>query len=205
LDVELDSTTAYPSPLAGLQTVSWGSLAGYATILRCDVYRNATFAWLAGGSGNLSTAVHPKGYYSVPLSTPLNDLLSQAGYTLNSQTSQTVLSTQLNAWGTTAGSVGLNLQNLLLKIPAVPYQTWRVMLDGTFWIGTDSFPANTSTDIAVLDYVPSLYRVEIGEDSPSMLPGQSYQPVAGGPTFMVDYVSYRITSEKTRGLLWFIP
>ncbi len=205
VDCELDSTGASPTPLTGLQTVTWGSLAGKATILRCDVYRNTTYARLAGGSGNLSTAVQPKGYFSVPFSTPLTDVLTQAGYSINAQTSQTVLGFPLNAWGTTAGSCGLNLANLLRKVPPVQYQTWRIMLDGTFWMGTDSFPINTDADVTVLDYTPALYRVEIGEDAPSMLPGQSFAPVSGGPSFLIDYVSYRITPEKTRGLFWFLP
>ncbi|HVZ89643.1 MAG TPA: hypothetical protein VHG72_21960 [Polyangia bacterium] len=114
---------------------------GTALPARTGVFVDTAHVRVVAGAGGLGTSATPRHYNGVSVAVVLGDLLSAAGETLSSIADQTVLSAALDAWTTTATPVG-TLITLLLAAGA-PGASWRMLPDGTLWVGTDTFPAQT--------------------------------------------------------------
>jgi len=138
-------------------TTSAGSLAGRVSLR------------VVGGAGKLNAILKPKGYRAIPLRNPLQDLMADSGETLSGAVNPGVLATILARWTRFLESTAQGLDDLADRAGA----TWRVLYDGTVWMGTDSYPAvNVAADLLSGD--PHLGRVELGVETPQLVPGVSF-------------------------------
>lgn len=104
----------------------------------------------------------------------VNALCSNGGETLSTTADATFLATNLAAWMIKAGTVSQNLLTLLeFKAPTF---NWRILADGTLWMGTESWPAASGT-FDILDQNPTENSYELGVDSPWIVPGQNLSGV----------------------------
>jgi hypothetical protein len=63
---------------------------------------------------------------------------------------------------------------------------WRVLSDGSVWMGTESWPSAKLPDGAdVLERFPSELRVELGVQTPTLMPGVNLDGV--GKVAAVDH------------------
>lgn len=125
----------------------------------------------------------------------VNGLVSDAGETLSTTTSTTFLASNLAAWSVLGGnSVARNLR-ALLDI-AAPTASWRILADGTLWIGVESWPAASATyDVLYQD--PADKSFHIGSDSPFIVPGTNLDGVGN-----VARVNDTIADGKMRSRVW---
>lgn len=125
---------------------------------------------LMGGANGMGNAAKPSGFMQpgALCKDVINSLTKASGESLSSKTDQSFLNTNLMAWMITDRSCAANL-DVLLGIVA-PSSVWRILADGTLWIGAESWP--TSNDSYVLskrDPIDAHY--ELAVDVPTIVPG----------------------------------
>lgn len=99
-------------------------------------------ARIVGGKGGLSTELSAQGYESaagVRVSAILGDILRATGETLSSTADTATLSRRLPRWHRSAGPASHALVQLADAVGA----DWRVLADGSVWIGPATWPEQT--------------------------------------------------------------
>lgn len=129
-------------------------------------------AWggrLSGGAGGLRETVPAKQYREVPISVPLGDILSASGEQLSRSADKSVTSRQLRAWVMRAGGAGEALAALMKGAES----GWRVLPDGTLWVGTETWKP-ISGDFEVLVDDPRERKVVLAAESlGDLVPGRA--------------------------------
>jgi hypothetical protein len=169
-DLTLDTAT----PLSGTVTVESydGKLKLIGTVRRSDVFADSVRVLAVGGTGDFEAAVAAKGYRMVPARIPLADILSAAGQTLSSTSDASALSTTLAHWSHRTGAASTALASLLEAIGA----TWRILPDGTFWVGSETWPNASAFDYTLLAEDPARERAILGvEAPPPLFPGTVFR------------------------------
>lgn len=191
--------TEAPSDVAGVVALSLfdGQLALSGSPARPpQVWRGVTRLRLVAGAAGMGIIPGPQGYSDAPASLIVGDILNAAGEKLSS-TSMNL--SQRMAWSRLGDqSAGTCLGAIVDELGA----TWRMLADGTVWIGQESWPAWTVTDYQVTDAQPEDDRIEIVTGAPTLLPGMTFTPsgLAGGN---VGRVLYRVTSDAIRAEVFF--
>lgn len=172
---------------------------GRALTLRGTVVSGGLFAGEArvrvvGGRGKLSTELPARWYVGAPLSLVLGGVADEAGERLSTTIDAVLLATpMLPAWGRTAGPAALALQQLAQTISV----SWRVLPDGTLWLGEERWPAATGmADLVVLDEHRGEGRLLLSTEEPTLLPGQQ---LAQGK---VSSVTYELSPSALRADVW---
>lgn len=100
---------------------------------------------VVGGAGGLGTALPAQGYNNATRRTVLDAILSAGGERTSSSADAAILDAQLPAWVRLAGSVADAVWTLVEHAKA----TWRVLPDGSVWVGTDTWAAVDESAIVV--------------------------------------------------------
>jgi hypothetical protein len=192
VDVELPAPADHSTTLTGAAALQLGtalSLSG--TFARSGLDgRGRIRCRIVGGKGGLGKTLSPRSYLGVPMRIPLTDILNDAGEKLSSTADPTILAFQMPAWSRMSAIAGVSLAALVAAAGA----NWRVLTDGTLWVGTESWPPSTMQAVAV-SYEPEAKRRTFASISPTVLPGQTY----GGEH--VVFVQHLITSRTLRTVL----
>lgn len=173
---------------AGKVTVRLGNVLMPATVARAELVDGAIHLRLMGGNGDLSRTAKAKHYYHPIVKHVLADLLRDSGETLSVTSDTTTLGRGLESWTTLAFPTGTMLAALTRVIG--PGINWRILHDGTFWIGPEAWPDS-----------PLEYRSQsadganaaevIASDMPALWPGTKL----GGR--QVDTVIHDLASDRT--------
>lgn len=146
------------------------------TVIRQAVFAAFLRLRIVGGAGKLyNTQVAPKhwtmnqaGTAAIPLSVPLQYILNQAGEKLSPTADQGVLNTNLVSWTCVPQSCSAALRSLIQGYA----NSWRVLPDGTVWIGNEQWKAVDGTfNYVLLHKHTGLGVMELAEDSPLLRPG----------------------------------
>lgn len=179
-DLYVDTTNTADVTGAVVLSLVDGALVLKGSSLRVSAPRSAglweglTRVRIAAGAAGLGTQLQPQGYSpSTPASIVLGDILALCGETLSSTSSQAMLGTVLPAWSRLAQSGGAAIATLATTLGA----TWRSMIDGTVWLGTETWPASLVTDFNTIAKSVVDGRSEIATTNPGLLPGTTF---AGG-------------------------
>lgn len=123
---------------------------------------------VVGGAGGLATELQVRNYSGgvTRIRTVVDDILRDSGETLSEESDQALLDTQINGWHRTAGPGGRQLTALLSRYGA----TWRVLRDGTVWVGTDGWP-EVEPNGTVIDVHNGDGIVTSAPDVPDSVPG----------------------------------
>lgn len=178
--------------------VDEGKLILNGTVDRGGVWQDADFLRVVGGAGGLSLTATARHYNAASVGVVLGDLLRDAGEKLSPTSDAAVLSLSLSSWTTSALPTGQMIA-LLLKA-AGHAANWRVRLDGTIWVGAETWPDSglkEDTDYQVLSEDPTRITALLGVEVPLVMPGTSL----GGRK--VSYVEHRLDSPETRTDVWF--
>jgi hypothetical protein len=146
------------------------SLAGVVDPNRSGGFLDAVHVRVVGGAGGMAKAASPRAYVqpSAFVRDVVNGLAKDAGESLSSTSDQGFLSTNLAAWSAMGKSVTWNLRTLL-KIVA-PAFSWRILSDGTLWIGAESWPSASGTFDAISQN-PADGSFDLGVEAPFVAPG----------------------------------
>lgn len=172
------------------------TLVGAAT--RTGLFADTAYVRVTAGNDGLRRTVKPKHYIGPNLRTVLADLLRAANETLSSTADPATMATSFPAWTTLAQPVGLAISALLQDRRLTVM--WRMLPDGSLWIGPETWPDSGLRDVAdyqILSEVPHEGKMEIGVEAPALVPGVT---LGGG---RVSYVEHRIGDGAVRSTVWF--
>ncbi len=167
-----DAVADQATPLAGKVSISIGDgalvLSGTVIPTRSGVWTEAAHARVLGGAGGLSTPVPAKWWRQATARIVVLDILQAAGETLSQTADSTILGTQLTGWAHKTMPAADALARLVDWLGAI----WRVLPDGTVWIGNETWPA--AADPGTLLWTdPERQRSRYGAEVPAILPGTS--------------------------------
>jgi hypothetical protein len=164
-----------------------GGLLLNGFIVEGGVQLDAAHVFVVGGNGGLAKLV--KGAYKDgKLRDPLNAIAKASGETLSSTIADDVLNLSLPAWSLGQQRAGAALDELaaFASVASGSAIGWRILSDGTIWIGAESWPGATLPDDAeVVDYFPAERRTVIAPATPALLPGVNLADV--GKVVAVDH------------------
>lgn len=165
-----DLTINRDTDLDGAVTIQvGGTLTLVGTVRRSALYDGVVRARIVGGADGLRNAAKPKFYTSPVFRLPLQDLLADAGETLSPTADATITGMQLLHW-TTFGNTTSN--EIVALVDGAPAGTaWRILPDGSFWVGPETWPESEITDWRELEESPEGAILELGLDDPALLPG----------------------------------
>ena len=189
-DVSLVPSADVPT---GAATIDILGTTYQGTVLRADTSRGVPMARVVGGAGGLGTVLAPKAYKGVDAKLALNELLAAAGEALSSTVTTTALSTYLPFWIRKQARAGEALASLL---SAVGIPAWRMLADGTLWVGAETWPASALVDFEVLVQDPHLGHYEVYAEAPTVFPGEVWDGK------QVSVVNHRFTSSRLVTSLW---
>lgn len=165
-------------------------------VRRGGEYTQVGHVTLVGGSGGLESIAPAVYYRSVTVKTPLVSLLQSVGEKLSDTSDEAALGTYLPRWTRELGHGG----TALARLAGVAKCAWRVLDDGTIWLGNDAYQETglSEDDYETIGVWPSEFRTVIGtEDVPFLLrPGQTFQGKR------VSFVEYEIESGYTTTTVW---
>lgn len=172
-----------PDALVGQVTISIaeGALTLVGTAIRSGEFVGTAQVRVVGGAGGLSLTAKPAQYIDATIGIVLGDLLAGVGEKLSPTSDQSVIGVDLKVWTTVALPVGAVIATLLQS--AAPGAAWRVLPDGTVWVGNETW-ADAGLD-------PTTYEVlDRSYEDGTMLVAVAAPMVIAGTTFEGGRVSY---------------
>jgi len=179
-------------------------LRGFAA--RTGIWQDTSYVRWTAGAGGLSKLATPKHYRSVSARVVLLDLCRAGGETLSATSDPRTTGLSLAAWtvisgrpGEAGGTVGNGISALLMD-GRLTANAWRVLPDGTIWVGAETWPdagLKNVVDYQELGRLPHEGRSELGFEAPTLLPGVSL----GGRR--VSYVEHTLRDDTVRTTAWF--
>lgn len=158
------------------------------TLRRSGVARAVASAEVVGGAGGLATALPAKTYRNMTVRVALGDLLAEAGERLSPSSASSILDVSLPAYARLAGPASANLSDLL-----TPAASWRILPDGTFWVGGERW---TPFDAITINAWPDRDEAEL-DFALDLVPGSS---VDGR---RVSLVQHEVSGMRLRTRVWF--
>ena len=189
---------------SGVVSCEWLGTQLLGHVLRSGKADGAVDAVITGGrtehSKRLSAAMYD---YQVPVFMILQAIITEQGEQASATISVDLLKRTLPRYTKVAGTFGQQLDQLADALGCV----WRILLDGSLWIGVDTFAAAAAFDhVLSADWRPGSSRLLIEPDAVGLLPGQSYSGPQGytGAAFSVRVgdIKYCIGPEKTTAIAW---
>lgn len=180
--IDVLTVTPLPGNVSGACTIDLDTLTLSGFILRGGSWRESDYVRVVGGAGGLQLNTTPQGYANVPAQSLVTALLNNVGETLS--TTAQVPTTTLPQWIVRREQTSTALTRVADALGVI----WRVLPDGTVWMGNDTWPAATLTDPVLMDSYPERGETKIGISSPELLPWQSLILLGqGGNASDVDY------------------
>jgi hypothetical protein len=191
-DLTVASEAALSGPVA--LTLNEGATILHGALVRGGVFQDTAYARVVAGAGGFGVPARPQAYGAVSLGLVLGDLLRGAGETLSPTADQGVLGRRVAGWTTPQRPTGQVIARLLAV--AAPDAAARFLLDGSYWVGVETFPA-APTDGTLLSAQPFRGHFELGVEVPNVLPGTTLLDQH------VTEVEWRFLPEGARMGVWF--
>lgn len=139
------------------------------TVRRSGVETERVEVQIVGGAGGLSADVPPKFYSQPSVRIVILDILTSAGESLSPTADAAILGGFLPTWTRAASTHGAALDAIVAAVGA----TWRVLEDGSVWIGRNAWSAQTLVDAELVDDTASTARRVFADDLLAARPGRT--------------------------------
>lgn len=195
-DVAVDTET----DIAGAVSLVVEGVTLRGAVVRGGVVYGRWSGRVVGGVGGLLAPVAPVAQYTTTLAVALADVLREAGEALAATSGD--LSTNVTRWHRAAGTAA----NAVADVARAAGFAWRVLADGTVWVGAETWPAATVSGVELLDWRPELGRAELGGDAAALLgilPGQTL--TLDAITLRAGCVEHRIDAGEIRTVVFAEP
>jgi hypothetical protein len=149
-------------------TVTLGGVDMPAAVNKTELISGMTEVRVLGGAGGIGDQARPKHYHRPVVRHVVADLLRDAGEALSPTSDAGILGKELEAWDTIDLPTGAIL-SALCEV-AGKDANWRVLTDGTVWIGAETWPDSGVESRQIQADGPNAAAV-IGTDIPGLLPG----------------------------------
>jgi hypothetical protein len=135
LDCVVDSS----EKLTGKVDIDLDGSKWVGTIIDSNVYAGRCTSWIVGGAGGMQTEIDASQHVGSQLGGIVQDIVTKGGETVSEKTLPAVLSRSIPQWERLAGPVAVALSRLL----DWSHLSWRILQDGTIWIGEETWPEVT--------------------------------------------------------------
>jgi hypothetical protein len=142
---------------------------------------------VVGGAGGLANRLAPRFFRNIEASIVLSDAIDEGGERLAVSSDSDLLKTTLTGWTRMRVTLADEIDALASALDA----SWRVLSDGTIWIGPETWPADSTAYDCIEDY-PHEGRIVIGPSVPSLAPGVTFLGRA------VVHVTHKISPSALR-------
>lgn len=163
--VDVDAEAA----LSGKVTIVIDGTTWVGTVVKGDLHAGRFHGQIAGGAGKLAMVLDAKFYLNIPLSVVLTDLMLGTGETLSSATDTSVTRHTVSRWTRPQSKASASLKQVADEM----LLSWRVLRDGTVWLGSETWPSVDPT-YDEIDRVPGRDSLTIAPESPTVLPGCTF-------------------------------
>lgn len=196
--LDLDTATA---PSGQVTIAADGGLSLVGTVKQpSGVFLDSARVRVVGGAGGLETVISPAAFENAQLGDPLRAVLASAGESLSSTVASSVTGVLLTKWTLTSTYAARALDELCAAASAPLGQTivWRVLGDGTVWLGVETWTAQAMPAGAdVLEQYPAEGRYVLGSTSPFLMPGVNLDGVGN-----IVGVDHWLTHDRVRSDAW---
>jgi hypothetical protein len=164
--------------LSGSVTIVSHGLTFSGTVVRSGVDGGRVLTRVVGGTGKLPTELPAKNYANavgVKVRQVVADLLREAGETLSADSEGAVLDRTLAKWERSKGTASDALRDILEPFGAA----WRVLRDGTVWVGAVAYPEQEIAHVLLdEDWIGG--SIEIAPEAPELRPAVTFlgQPIS---------------------------
>lgn len=165
-DAHLDASTA-PT---GRVTLDVDGVQFVGSVFRSGVQAGRVHVRMVGGGGGLQRTLPGRFYVGLTARQPLLDALSEAGETLAATAEAAPLAFALGRWERQEGPAAHALTALARVVGA----TWRMLRDGTVWLGTDTWPTATVEHV-LLDEDWTNGVITVAPTTVALLPGVTFR------------------------------
>lgn len=168
--LRLDTTT---EPTGSVSIVAENGLTLQGTIAGGGVRLGSAHVLVTGGARGLGTMVSGA-WRQAKLRDPLNAIARASGEELSTAIASDLLGTALPEWTINEKRAAAALDELA----AFASVGWRILADGTLWMGAETWPTATlPEDAPILDAWPDERRTVIAPATPALLPGVDLENV----------------------------
>lgn len=166
LEASFDGTDPTPNP-DGTYTLSANGVDFVGTpVLGPRKLVGRVKVKIVGGHGGLKTKLTPKHYSKPSVLTVVRDIIAECGEVLSGANDTAQIDQQIPSWERTESPAGRCLTLVLDQLGLI----WRVLRDGTIWIGKEEYPAATVT-YQLIDEDWSTGVIDIAPEAPDLEPG----------------------------------
>lgn len=185
-DLEVDADAA-PS---GRVTLSGAGVSLVGTVVQSQSWNDRQRCRVVGGAGGMTKTLGATFYRSVTLRSIVTAILASAGEALSPSSSTSVLSRSVPVWVRLRGPAASLLDQVLAAW--APTAIWRVLPDGTVWIGEPAWTTATTATVT---------QDNRGDEEVAELAGEDLTLDAGTTTQgrKVGLVRYFIAPDSVRG------
>lgn len=195
-DLEVDTDTA-PTGTVVLSSDAGPSWRG--TVISGAVTLGTWRGRLVGGAGGLRRNVGPLAYQNPTLGDVLADALREAGETLSAASGSLAQSTTA-LWHRIAGPAAQTVRDVA-RAQGWP---WRVLDDGSVWMGPETWDAAEAAELEVLAPDPIEERYAVSGDVFGLRPGTTVllRGPEGDVGVQVDTVLLRVALAQATATVW---
>jgi hypothetical protein len=173
-------------PPSGQVTLTVFGVDFKGTVLRTGEQDTFVNVLIVGGKGGLSTEIKPKMYSNqIQLKLLINDLLKEAGETLDDSSDIAVLSKTVPKWVRLKGQASHLLSQIVEEADAF----WRVTKAGTIWIGKDPYTTVADFDYELMQTSGSMNMDVVWLNDCVLFPGLMFNDK------MIGFVEYRFKQD----------
>ncbi len=187
-DVQLANMPA--ASVVSPATLTLDALELTGTVERQGAWQDVISLRLVGGGGGFGKVLAPRSYRMAPASLIVADILGDAGEALSGTAMP--LGMVLPAWTRLRQGAGAALAMIAAEIG----YNWRVLPNGTVWLGTETWPELVPADHTLLQEVPDERRSLYACASLEIVPGVTVEGRR------VSYLEHRVDAEKARTSFW---
>jgi hypothetical protein len=175
---------------------------GGGRVLKGTVSRGAVFGGmlrvrLVAGANGLRKVLEPRHFTTPSVRVVLSEILRQTGEILSPAADASFLGTVLEHWTIWRGPAGDAIERLFDRLPATA--RWRILDDGTLWVGAEAWPASGITGFTEISRSPEDEVVNYALEIPYLQPGT----MLGAEK--VDACEIVISAAKARATVWTVP
>jgi len=187
-DIESDSK----EDITGEVTINLDGVTYKGTVYRGGVYSNRWIGRVVGGANGISNTLDAKAYYTAPLQSVLDDVMSETSETLSSD-SESLLSWPMAHWQRMRAPG----THVMLDIANTTGYAWRFDREGEVLL-TEQEYTTSAVVYSVVDENPALGNFIIAPVTGSLVEPST---TVGG--YSVNYVVTFYSASGTRQELWY--
>ncbi|MFO0658896.1 MAG: hypothetical protein U0165_03545 [Polyangiaceae bacterium] len=178
--------------LSGRVTLSYKGATWSCSIIASGIYGGRCLVRLVGGAGGLGTPLEAKHYRDVTVRAVLDDVFRASGEKLSPTVLDAVIDQKLPTWTRASGNASSAIGDIAEKLGL----SWRVLRDGTVWIGSETWPEVTGQFVITREE-PQFSRMVVAPETAFLIPGSTFR------TRRVSEVAYNVGASGFRAHLLF--